>query len=39
MELKMQNPFISSGGFIKERDPIVSSGAHEKKLVNNFYFI
>ncbi len=36
MEQRMQNPFISIGVFIKERDPIVSSGVNEKKIVNNF---
>lgn len=30
MELKMWDPFISSGRFIKERNPIVSSGAIKK---------
>lgn len=30
------NPFVSTGEFIKERDPIVSTGACEKKIDQQF---
>ncbi len=36
MELKILNPFISTGRFIKERDPIISTGVHEKKIGEQF---
>jgi len=32
------NPFISTGAFIKKRDPMISNG-NQKKAANNFFNI
>jgi hypothetical protein len=39
MEFKILNPFISTGRFIKEGHPIISSGVHEKKIGDTIFNI